>query len=167
MPVAVRELLLALAQVAAVFVPLAVAIVLAVQQRWRRLVLVAAAGVAASAIFVIADRRLDLAGGLPDAVDSGTWLAAPDFPSLPFIAGLAAAAMVGKPWMSRPWRRATDLAVAVLVGAVAIAGTLGVLEAPAGGGARARSGAALLTLFGAPNRRPAGPRWRVPSKRPG
>ena len=154
-PVAVRELLLALAQVAAVFVPLAVAIVLAVQQRWRRLVLVAAAGVAASAIFVIADRRLDLAGGLPDAVDSGTWLAAPDFPSLPFIAGLAAAAMVGKPWMSRPWRRATDLAVAVLVGAVAIAGTLGVLELLLAAALGAAVGAAVLTLFGAPNRRPA------------
>src|SRR4029077_7537119 len=49
--VAGRELLLALAQVAAVFVPLAVAIVLAVQQRWRRLALVAAAGVAARAVF--------------------------------------------------------------------------------------------------------------------
>ena len=40
-----------------------------------------------AALFVAADRRLDLAGGLPDAVDSGTWLASPDFPSLPFIAG--------------------------------------------------------------------------------
>jgi glycosyltransferase 2 family protein len=154
-PVAVRELLLALAQVAAVVVPVAVAVVLAAQQRWRRLVLVAAAGAAGTAVFMIVDSRLDLAGGLPDAVDSGTWLASPNFPSLPFIAGLAAAAIVGKPWMSRPWRRATDLAMAILVAAVAIAGTLGVLELLLAVALGATVGAALLTLFGAPNRRPA------------
>ena len=154
-PVAMRELLLALAQVAAVLVPAAVVIVLAVQQRWRRLALVASAGVAGIAIFVVVDSRLDLAGGLPDAVDSGTWLASPDFPSLPVIAGMAAMAMVGKPWMSRPWRRATDIALAVLVGAVAIAGTLGVPELLLAAALGATVGAAMLALFGAPNRRPA------------
>jgi uncharacterized protein (TIRG00374 family) len=154
-PVAVRELLLALAQVGAVVVPAAVAVVLAVQQRWRRLALVASAGVAGVALFVVVDSRLDLAGGLPDAVNSGTWLASPDFPSLPFIAGLAAAATVGKPWMSRPWRRATDIALALLVGAVAIAGTLGVPEVLLAAALGTTVGAAILTLFGAPNRRPA------------
>ncbi len=154
-PVAARELLLALAQVAAVFVPAIVAVVLIAQQRWRRLLLVALAGVAGTVVFMTVDSRLELAGGLPDAVDNGTWLAAPSFPSLPFIAGLAAAAIVGKPWMSRPWRRATDLAVAVLVGTVAIAGTLGVPELLLAVALGSTVGAGVLTLFGAPNRRPA------------
>ena len=154
-PVALRELLLAVAQVAAVIVPIAVAVVLVVQQRWRRLALVAGAGVAGTAIFMLVDARLDLAGGLPDAVDSGTWLASPGFPSLPFIAGLAAAAMVGKPWMSRPWRRATDLALVALVAIVIVAGTLGVPELLLAAALGTTVGAAVLTAFGAPNRRPA------------
>ena len=145
-PDAVRELLLALAQVAAVVVPVVVAIALAAQQRWRRLTLVGAAGVAAANAFVLADMRLELAGGLPDAVRGGTWLASPDFPSLPYIAGFSAAAMVGKPWMSRPWRRATDLAMIALVAIVAVAGTLGVLELVLAAALGSAVGAVVLTV---------------------
>ena len=177
-PDAVRELLLALAQVAAVIVPAVVAIVLAAQQRWRRLALVAAAGVAGAAVFVLADTRLELAGGVPEAVSGGTWLASPDFPSLPYIAGLSAAAMVGKPWMSRPWRRATDLAVIALVAVVAIAGTLGVPELLLAAALGSAVGAAVLTVVrcaeppavpGGGRRRPAGsrPRRRRPDPRAG
>ena len=46
---------------------------------------------------------------------SGTWIASTRFPSLPYLAGAAAAPMVGKPWLSRSWRRAGDLALAGLV----------------------------------------------------
>ena len=155
LPDAVRELLLAMAQVGAVIVPAVLAVVLAAQQRWRRLALVGGAGLAGAAVFALADTRLELAGGIPEAVDGGTWLASPGFPSLPYIAGLSAAAMVGKPWMSRPWRRATDLAVIALVAVVAVAGTLGVPELLLAACLGSAVGAAVLTVFGAPNRRPS------------
>ena len=35
------------------------------------------------------------------------------FPSLAYVAGAAGATMVGKPWLSRSWRRASDVAIAL------------------------------------------------------
>ena len=107
-PVSVRELLLALTQVVAIAVPAAVAIALVVRQRWRRLGLLVLAGAAGWLIWVALDTVIDLPGRLPDAVTSGTWVASTRFPSLGFLAGAAAAAMVGKPWLRRQWRRAAD-----------------------------------------------------------
>ena len=72
-----------------------------------------------------------------------------------FLGGSAAAAVVGKPWLSREWKRAVDVTLAALVVVMAVAGSAGVLElllALAGGSA---VGAALLVVFGSPNRRPA------------
>jgi hypothetical protein len=76
-------------------------------------------------------------------------------PSLPFIAGLAAA-MVGKPWLSRPMAaRPPTSAWPCWWGAVAIAGSLGVPEPLLTVALGATVSAAISTLFGAPNRRPA------------
>src|SRR5947207_2547147 len=54
-PMSVRELLLALTQVVAVAAPVFVAIGLIVTQRWRRLGLLALAGVAGAAAWVVLD----------------------------------------------------------------------------------------------------------------
>ena len=62
--------------------------------------------------------------------------------------------MVGKPWLARPWRRATDLSLAALIVTMMLAGTTGVPElllAAVG----ATVGAALLVAVGSPNRRPS------------
>ena len=73
-----------------------------------------------------------------------------------YVAGASAAAVVGKPWLARGWRRAVDLAGIVLIVTMAVAGNVerarSCLLALAVGGA---VGAALLVGFGAPNRRPS------------
>ena len=154
-PTSVRELLLALVQVFAIAVPAAVLVGLAVVQRWRRLTLVVVAAGAGWGIWLLLDRVIDLPGRLPDAVTSGTWIASTRFPSLGYLAAAAAAAMVGKPWLGRQWRRATDLALLMVALVMASAGSAGVPALLLATTAGTAVGAALLVAFGAPNRRPA------------
>ena len=154
-PMSLRELVLALTQVGAVGVPAFVAIGLVVTQRWRRLGIVALAASAGFGIWMLLDAAIDLPGRLPDAVTSGTWVASTRFPSLAYLAGAAAVAMVGKPWLGRSWRRATDLSLLGLALVMAVAGSAGVPAILLAAAAGAAAGAALLVVFGAPNRRPA------------
>jgi undecaprenyl-diphosphatase len=150
-----RELVLAVGQVGAVLVPLAVVVMLVSRQHWRRLGTVLLAGGAGAACFALLDTRLDLPGGTRDAIAGGTWVATTRFPWLAYIAALAAATLIGKPWISRPWRRAVDIALAGLVLGVAVAGTRGVPELLLALAVGSTVGAALLALLGAPNRRPS------------
>ena len=56
---------------------------------------------------LLADPRLDgsTSASFADALTGDTWVASTRFPTLPYLAGVAAATMVGKPWLSRSWRR--------------------------------------------------------------
>ena len=85
-------------------------------------------GACGAGFFVLLDALLDLPGRVPGAVNDGTWVASTRFPSLAFVAGAAAAAAVGKPWLGRPWRRAVDIGLAALGVVMAIAGSAGVPE---------------------------------------
>ena len=152
---AVRELVLALTQVAVVVTALGIVALLVVQRRWRRLGFVVLGAVAGAAIVTLLDQLLDVPGRLPDAVSSGTWLASTRFPNLAVVGAAAATATVGKPWLSRPWARATNVALLVLVVAMAVAGTAGVPPLLLAMAAGTTVGAAVLVLFGAPNRRPS------------
>jgi undecaprenyl-diphosphatase len=152
---AIRELALALLQVGAVLVPAGVVVLILVQRRWRRLVLLVAAAVTGALLFTLLDVAIDLPGRVSSAVTSGTWIASTRFPSPAYLAGAAAAATVGKPWLSRPWRRATDVAVALLAFVMALAGSAGVPVLLLGVALGATVGCALLVAFGAPNRLPA------------
>ena len=154
-PDAVREFALALAQVGALLVPAVIVVLLVWQQRWRRLALVIAGAAAGVLAFVLVDLYLDLPGRLEDAVSTSTWVASTRFPSLAYVAGAAGATMVGKPWLSRSYRRASDWAIAALVLIVAIAGTAGVVPLVLAVSVGFVGGAAILVAFGAPNRRPA------------
>jgi hypothetical protein len=69
--------------------------------------------------------RLTAEVGVEDAVSTSTWVTSTRFPSLAYVAGAAGATMVGKPWLSRSYRRASDWAIVALVVIVAIAGTAG------------------------------------------
>jgi undecaprenyl-diphosphatase len=149
-----RELMLALVQVAAIILPLVAAAALIVQRRWRRLGSIALAAAVAAGVFVLLENALDVAGRAPNAVTSGTWVASTRFPSLLYVCGAASASTAAKPWLSRPWRKAADLTLAVLVLVLAIAGTAGVLGLLLAVAAGVTVGAALLVLVGAPNRRP-------------
>ena len=113
------------------------------------------AGAAGAAVFALVDIALDLHPRVAGAVTSGTWVASTRFPSLAYVAGTAAAALVGKPWLSRPWKRAADLALLTLIGAMAVAGSAGVSELVLAGAAGASVGALVLVVVGSPNRRPA------------
>ena len=155
LPVSVRELVLALTQVAAVAVPVFVVVVLVAQQRWRRLGILLLAAAAGAGFLAFLDLVLDLHPRVSGAVTSGTWVASTRFPSLVFVAGAAAATVVGKPWLSRAWKRASDLALLGLIVAMAVAGSAGVPELILACGAGASMGALVLIAFGSPNRRPA------------
>ncbi len=167
-PTSVRELALALAQVGSILVPVVVVVVLAFEQRWRRLGLVVLGGALGAGFFALLDSLLDLPGRVAGAVNDGTWVASTRFPSLLFVAGVAAAAAVGKPWLGRPWRRAVDISAHAALGVVmAIAGSAGVPElvlaiasGVAVGAARARrlrgTEPAPLTRGGRRQRSPSG-----------
>ena len=150
LPGSVREFLLGLIQIAALAVPLAVVVGLVVKRRWHRLLMVALAGAAGAGLFALLDAGLSLHRQIPDGVTGDTWVLSSRFPSLPFLAAVAAVATLGKPWLSRSWRRSCDWGVVVLAGAMAIAGTAGVPEVAlavasgaggGGGGARGGGGA--------------------------
>ncbi len=154
-PRAVRELALAAAQLAAVLVPLVVAALLVVQRRWRRTVVLLLAALAGAGAFVLLDRAIGLAGPVAQSLHDGSWLVSTRFPSPTYLAGAAAAGTVGKPWLSRAWRRATDRALVVLVLVLLIAGTTGLAELLLAVTTGSLVGAAVLTAVGAPNRRPS------------
>ena len=154
-PTSVRELALALAQVGSILVPAVVVIVLAVQQRWRRLGLVVLGAAAGAGLFALLDALLDIPARVPGAVNDGTWVASTRFPSLVFVAGVAAAAAVGKPWLAaslaagrrhqpRRARRGDGHRRERGVPELVLAFASGVFV-----------GAAVLIIFGAPNRRPS------------
>jgi len=154
-PRAVRELTLAAAQVAALLVPVVVAVFLVVQRRWRRaIVLVLTATVGAGA-FILIDRALGLGGPAPHALDGDSWLISTRFPSPGYLAGAAAVTMVGKPWLARAWRRGADRALAGLLVAMLIAGTSGLGELLLAVTTGSLMGAAVLIVAGSPNRRPS------------
>ena len=153
-PLAFRQLLLACVQVAALVVPAGVVAVLVVPRRWRRLgtvVLAAAAGAGATVLVAAVVDDPDLIAG---AIGTDGWLFASDFPSLVYVGGAVAVTTVGKPWLSRRWRRFADLAVVVLVVAIAVAGGEGAPELALAVAAGALAGSVVLVAVGAPNRRP-------------
>lgn len=154
-PSAVRELALALTQVAAIAVPLGIASWLVVRQRWRRLVIVVISALLGWIAVVLLDELIGLSGVVDGAIDSGTWLASTRFPSIAYVGGAAAMATAGKPWLRRQWRRSADLAIATLAGVLALAGSAGVPQLLLALAAGSAVGAAILVVVGAPNRRPA------------
>ncbi len=151
---AIRALALALTQVGAVAVPVAGVVVLVVQRRFRRLGLLLLAAAAGAALLELVSAGLDLPGRVPGAVSTGTWVASTHFPSLTFLAAVAAVTTVGKPWLARPWRRAADAGLAVLALVMGLAGSAGGPELLLAIALGATAGCVLLVIFGAPNRRP-------------
>jgi uncharacterized protein (TIRG00374 family) len=153
LPDALRQLLLAGAQVGVVGAPLALAATLVGQGRWRRLATVVAAGAIAAGVVALLDAVLDEPARLAGSLDGESWLISTRFPSPGMLAAAVAVVTVGKPWLARRWRRTGDLSIVALAATMAIAGggLPELLLAVAVGGLTA---AAVLVLFGAPNRRP-------------
>jgi uncharacterized membrane protein YbhN (UPF0104 family) len=154
-PGEVRQLLLALTQVVTILIPVAVIASLLATQRWRRLGLLLLASGAGWALWLALDAAVDEPGRLPDAVRTGTWIASTRFPSLAYLAGAVSAATLGKPWLGRQWRRATDVSLLLLAVVMVTAGTAGAPAIVLAAALGATVGAGLLVAFGAPNRRPS------------
>jgi undecaprenyl-diphosphatase len=155
-PLAVRELALAAAQIAALLVPVVIAICLVAQRRWRRTVVLVAAAVVGAGLFVLLDRAIGLPGRAPGALgDEDSWLISARFPSTAYLAAAASATIVGKPWLGRGWRRGADRALWLLLLTMLIAGTSGLAELLLAIATGSLAGAALLVVVGAPNRRPS------------
>jgi uncharacterized protein (TIRG00374 family) len=154
-PHAVRELALAAAQFTAALVPLVVAVVLVVQRRWRRLGVLVLAVLLGAGLFVLLDHVLGVPGPVAEALRDDSWFVSTRFPSSAYLAAAAAAGTVGKPWLSRAWRRASDRGLLVLVLIMLVAGTTGLAELLLAFAVGSLTGAALLVILGAPNRRPS------------
>lgn len=154
LPLALRQLLLAVVQVGAVLVPVVVVGGLVVRRRWRRLgtvVVAAAAGAATAGLLgLLQDEPPRIAGALSE----DAWLLSTRFPSLIYVAAAVAVGAVGKPWLARGWRRAADLSIVALAVTMAVAGSAGVPELALAVAAGGFAGAVILVALGAPNRRP-------------
>ncbi len=153
-PTAARQLLVVIAQIAAVITPIAVGGVLAWQRRWRRLATVVGAACLGAALWWLIEQALDEPAAIVGSLADDSWLVSSRFPSVAALTGFFTALTVGSPWLSRQWRRAANLGVAGVATTMALAGTAGVPElllSLAVGGA---AGSAVLIVLGAPNRRP-------------
>jgi undecaprenyl-diphosphatase len=150
-----RELILALTQVAAIAVPIVLIIGLLARQRYRRLATLIGGALVGAALFGIVGRAIDAATARPDQLRAGGWFLDPWFPPPVYLAAAAGAAVVGKPWLTRPWRRAVDVSVVLLGTVLAVVGTAAVAELLLAGALGALGGSAMLLAVGAPNRRPS------------
>jgi undecaprenyl-diphosphatase len=136
----------------------AAALVVAATLRRRRFRLlgglaigIAAAAVAAAGIFYWIGGQHPQA--LADNLARDSWLASAAFPGPPLIAGAAAVTVAASPWMSRAWRRAAWLTLLVVVVARVLTGTVLPMELVLALATGVTVGAAVLVVFGVPDRR--------------
>jgi glycosyltransferase 2 family protein len=128
-------------------------------RRFRLLVTVAAGFLAAAALMTGITYLAGPGGsGLPAGLRQGSWLTGAGFPDPAILAGLAAVAAAAAPWLSRPWRRAAWAALLLIGAARLITGGLLPMQLALALAAGGTVGAALLVVFGVPDRRmgPAG-----------
>ncbi|HEY2688719.1 MAG TPA: lysylphosphatidylglycerol synthase domain-containing protein [Streptosporangiaceae bacterium] len=136
----------------------AAALVVAATLRHRRFRLLGGLAVGIAAAAVAAAGILYWMGGQhPDALavnlSRDSWLTSAAFPGPPLIAGAAAVTVAASPWMSRAWRRAAWLALLVVVAARILTGTVLPMELVLALATGVTVGAAVLVVFGVPDRR--------------
>ena len=153
-PVAVRQLAVTVAQLVAILATAFVVVGLVLRRRWRRLVHLTVAAVVGVGTFALLDAAFGIPGSVAEALEDDFWLIPARFPSPLLLAGAAAAVAVGKPWLSRAWRRSVDRWLVGVAVAILIAGTAGLAEVLLAVAAGKLAGAAVLVVLGAPNRRP-------------
>jgi undecaprenyl-diphosphatase len=109
-----------------------------------------AAGAAAGMFWLLGEQQPDaLAGNLT----RGSWLASATFPGAALIAGAAAMVVAASPWMTRPWRRAAWLTLLLVVVVRIVTGTALPMELTLAVASGVTVGAAVLVVFGVPDRR--------------
>ena len=141
--------------------PVIVGIVVLWRRRFRLLGMIVAAPLLAQILLWILNTAVVLRVGPPEfleAVDRPLWITQAANPSIDsyFVAGLVAVVVVGSPWLSRSWKRAAWVYVALAVVFRIVSGTELPVDLVVSLGAGIAGGAGVLLLFGAPNRRPRG-----------
>jgi glycosyltransferase 2 family protein len=109
-----------------------------------------AAGVAAAILLLLGARH---PAALTDNLAHGSWLASAAFPGPPVIAGVVAVIVAASPWLSRPWRRAAWLTLLLVVVVRLVTGTVLPMELLLAFATGLTVGAAVLVVFGVPDRR--------------
>ena len=109
-----------------------------------------AAGVAAGIMLLLGGRH---PAALTDNLAHGSWLASAAFPGPALIAGAVAVIVAASPWLSRPWRRAAWLALLVVIVVRLVTGTVLAMELLLAFATGLTVGAAVLVVFGVPDRR--------------
>ncbi len=156
LPASLRDLLVGIMQVAIIVAPIVLVIWAARWRRGRQLAVVLLGGLVALVVMSLLIDWLDRIAppSLVDIDPEDSWFADVDFPSVSYVAGLAAVVTMVAPAVSRGWRHVawSTVALAALVRTmtatqvpvnVAIAATMGVFV-----------GSAVLVAVGAPVRRP-------------
>jgi uncharacterized membrane protein YbhN (UPF0104 family)/tRNA A-37 threonylcarbamoyl transferase component Bud32 len=148
-----------LVQVAALSLPLIVVLVLWwAGIGWRLLLIIGGMAGGATVVWLL-DQALGRT--VPtiylDTLDADLWVAPAGFPNGPYVAGLVAAIVVAGPYLSRRWRRATWILVWAIVLFRVWSLTALVFDALVAISVGWMVGAAILYIFGAPNRTPAAP----------
>lgn len=152
-PDALRQLLLAGAQIGVLAAPVALAVTLAVQGRWRRLATVVGTAALAGGLVAAFDALLHEPATIAGSLNGESWLISTRFPSPGMLAAALAVVAVGKPWLPRRWRRIGDVSIVALAATMAIAGG-GIPELLLALCAGGLTAAVILVAIGAPNRRP-------------
>ena len=86
-------------------------------------------------------------------VAHGGWLANAAFPGPPFLAGAVAVTVAASPWLSRAWRRAAWIGLCAAAVARLAAGAALPMELVLAFATGLTAGAAVLVIFGVPDRR--------------
>ena len=87
------------------------------------------------------------------AAGHSSWLASAAFPGPALLAAAVAVAVAAAPWLSRPWRRAAWIALAAVAAARLVTGTILPAELVLAFASGVTVGAAVLVVFGVPDRR--------------
>ena len=109
-----------------------------------------AAGVAAGILFLLGGQH---PAALTDNLARGSWLASAAFPGRALIAGAVAVIVAASPWLSRSWRRAAWLTLLLIVVVRLVTGTALPMELLLAFATGLTVGAAVLVVFGVPDRR--------------
>ncbi|MEO1064690.1 MAG: flippase-like domain-containing protein [Actinomycetota bacterium] len=160
LPASVRALLIGLAQLTVIVLPIVLVVWAARWRRGRELAVVVASGLLGIGVMALLVDWLDRVAPpeLLDAEPAASWVGDSSFPSISYVAGLAAVVTVLVPVIDARWSRLawSSLGIAMLVTAmtatrvpvnVGIAAVLGVVV-----------GSAVLVAAGAPVRRPGSDR---------
>jgi undecaprenyl-diphosphatase len=160
LPEAVARVINLIFQGLASFIFASIAIAALWRRRYRLFVMLIATSLFAQLLLRAFDNGIVARFGEPEllrAVHRPVWVSGhPEIDSY-WIASSVAVVVLGSPWVSRAWRRAGWITVIIAVIFRTVAGGNAPTDLVLALGAGVVSGAAVLLIFGAPNKRPRGP----------